>query len=297
MTNDQIKDAPRYLFTAEYIFQNEYKTVDAFPKINFETGWHIQEFYEINIITRGRGKHYIGNRGIDAKEGDVFIIPPRLRHAFSGGDGFDVYHFLLSPSFFSRYFSHFKSLPKFLTLFEIEPLMRVYGSIFKTLHLSPEKLEEVILNLSKIEKIWRLDAPTGLICESYAVIVITILCMEYSSQEEIGKQEDIGIVKTLSLILEGNNQNLTIDQLAKIANMSRTAYITRFKDITGEPPKRFMLLQKIKEAKHLLITTERQLSDIAQTLGFYDTSHFIKAFTKEVGISPTLYRDNNKPKF
>ena len=228
---------------------------------------------------------------MDASKGDVFIIPPKLRHAFSGGEGFDVYHFLLSPSFFNRFFTHFTTLPSFLVLFEIEPLMRVYGSKFKSLHLSPEKLEEIMSILKEIETLYRLDAPSGLICESYAVIVITLLCVEYSKIADAVGQEDSGVVRTISLILESYRENLTVEQLAKIANMSRTAYIAGFKKITGVPPKRFILLQRMKEAKYLLTTTRRHIGDIAQELGFYDTPHFIKVFTREAGVSPSVYRE------
>ena len=81
-----------------------------------------------------------------------------------------------------------------------------------------------------------MDAPSGLICESYAVIVITLLCVEYSKLEDAVGQEDSGVVRTISLILESYRENLTVEQLAKIANMSRTAYIAGFKKITGVPP-------------------------------------------------------------
>ena len=41
---------------------------------------HQHSFYEINIITRGSGWHYIENQCIEAKLGSVFVISPNIKH-------------------------------------------------------------------------------------------------------------------------------------------------------------------------------------------------------------------------
>ena len=46
----------------------------------------------------------------------------------------------------------------------------------------------------------------------------------------------------------------------------------------------------MREALHLLITTDARIADIAATLGYHDTAHFARAFTRSVGMAPGRYR-------
>ena len=56
---EAIPRAPRYIYTVDYIFHNQFETASAFVKRNDETGFHIQEFYEICVISKGEGYHVI----------------------------------------------------------------------------------------------------------------------------------------------------------------------------------------------------------------------------------------------
>ncbi len=298
MDINEIREAPRYLFTADYVFFNMRKTVDAFPKENFETGWHIQEFYEINIITRGNGYHFIEDQTVKAKRGDVFIIPPYVRHAFSGGEGFDVFHFLLSPVFFEKYHSAMSNMAGFLTLFKIEPIMRRHGGKFKHLHLTNEKLSEVMQTLHELYLRTSFEFAKNVaelvIAECLAIIVIANFCTVYSEMQngpyDESELKDRFFADSLSAIHERFNESLTIDELASIAKLSRTAYLKKFKEIMGVTPKQFITRERINRAKNLLLATDKRISDIANETGFFDTAHFIKTFTKEVGVSPLEFR-------
>ena len=146
----KIPDAPRYLFTVDYIFNNPYATVAAFEKQDTEAGYHIQEFYEICIISKGRGYHFIEDTCVKASYGDVFIVPPGRKHAFVGGKGFNVYYIHLSPKFLNDYTPKMKAMPSFLALFEIEPLMRANGAKYRHLYLDSDAMQEVLSILSSI---------------------------------------------------------------------------------------------------------------------------------------------------
>jgi AraC family transcriptional regulator len=63
-----------------------------------------------------------------------------------------------------------------------------------------------------------------------------------------------------------------------------------FKKSLGMPPRRYQMHRRVECAKMLL--TERRLSvtEIAQQLGFADTSSFSVAFSNLAGRSPRAYR-------
>ena len=296
-----IPRAPRYVYTVEYIFPNHFQSAAAFVKRNDETGFHIQEFYEICVISRGEGYHVIEDTIVKAKKGDVFIVPPGRRHAIRGGGSVDVHYIHLSPKFFEFYIDRMTELPTFLSLFEIEPLMRVSGSTYRHLYLDDSSLKEVTQLIESLESFWQHDPASKLILEGYMIILLTIFCREYEKlQTFVGKNagKDKFFMDSITYIIKNYNKHLTIDELAKGAGLSRTAYIKRFRETTGKTPKQFITQMRISEAKRLL-NSDLSLGKIAEETGFYDTAHFMKTFISVTGISPSAYKnaDNKQDQY
>lgn len=288
-----IPKSPRYIYTVEYIFPNPYQSASAFIKTNDRTHFHIQEFYEICVISRGKGHHAIENTIVEAKRGDVFIIPPGRRHAILGGDGFDVHYIHLHPEFIRTYSPRMRLLPAFLSLFEIEPMMRVNGNTYRHLYLDDDVLAEVIKLIENLVGRWQYDMASKLIFESNMLVILTIFCREYEKmQNKVGINASIDkpFMDSISYIIEHHGRKITIDELAKMSTLSRTSYIKRFREVTGKSPNEFITSTRITEAKNMLIGSGKSISKIAEECGFYDASHFTKAFVASVGESPSEYR-------
>ena len=115
MEVQQLKKHAHYYYTHPDFFNNTTDLVHAFIMKDYEIGMHEQEFYEINIITKGVGTHYIGDSRVDATVGDVFIVPPHIEHGYVGGDGFDVFHVIMSDAFMIKYIADLQQLPFFHT--------------------------------------------------------------------------------------------------------------------------------------------------------------------------------------
>ena len=91
---------------------------------NFHCDMHMQEFFELNIITHGHGKHYIGDNVVDAETGDVFVIPPMVKHGYSRDDGaLDVFHILIGNKFIAKNIAELQKIPSF---FHITPPERTF---------------------------------------------------------------------------------------------------------------------------------------------------------------------------
>ena len=292
---DEIPRAKRYLYTVEYCFPMKYETVAAFIRKNEQANMHVQEFHEICIISRGEGFHAIENTVVNAKRGDVFIIPPGRRHAIIGGDGFDVHYMHISPAFLERYLPRLKELPSFFSLFEVEPMMRVTGSTYRHLYLEERVLKEIMAYIEYLSGKWQRDAASKIIYESHILVILTILCREYENlQTKIGKNASNDKLFMDSILQAFNNycNKLTIEELAKAAGMSRTAYIQRFRELTGTTPRSYITARRIERAKELLKATDKSINKIAEETGFYDAAHFSKAFAAATGKSPKAFRED-----
>jgi AraC family transcriptional regulator len=85
----------------------------------------------------------------------------------------------------------------------------------------------------------------------------------------------------------------TTTELASLAGLSIDHFVRAFRVSMGEPPHRYLLRERIREAQQLLATTSRPLVEIALQTGFADQSHFHSAFRRWVGTTPSCYRAEN----
>lgn len=87
-------------------------------------------------------------------------------------------------------------------------------------------------------------------------------------------------------------QNFTIQELAKLANMSPYYFSHQFKNFLGVSPITYMSNLKITLAKTILLYTNTPVCQIAEILGYSSSASFINAFKARVGSSPTMFRQN-----
>lgn len=81
----------------------------------------------------------------------------------------------------------------------------------------------------------------------------------------------------------------TVDQLAKIAALSRSAFFERFTRMVGVAPMEYLLAWRMEIAKELLRDNELAVSEVAERMGYGSTSTFSVAFSRHVGQPPSQY--------
>lgn len=102
-----------------------YDHLAYFHDDEFPLYMHSHDFYEINIITRGKGRHYIENNNFAAAPGDVFAIPPHIKHGYwAENNQMSIFHLLISEDLFSKFHNVFNQFSGVQLLFETEPQIR-----------------------------------------------------------------------------------------------------------------------------------------------------------------------------
>ena len=285
----------RYNYPAYFFFKTEYDLCRAFVMKDFDTGMHIQEFFEINMVVNGEGAHYIGDNRRMCSVGDVFVIPPDVRHGYVGGDGFDVLHIIMSDRFLERERSELSLLPSFKTLFHVEPMFRAVSP--EQLHL---KLNDAQLQRIRpiIDELLAHNEDSGLsaslVRRGLVLSLITLLCDIYTQNNEgIGAEQlslDKAFLEALAMIHERYYEKITIEDLAKTAILSRSAFIKKFKSVCKMPPAQYLEKRRIEAACYMLKSTLLSINEIAYRTGFHDASHFSRSFSAVMGITPGKYR-------
>jgi transcriptional regulator GlxA family with amidase domain len=80
-----------------------------------------------------------------------------------------------------------------------------------------------------------------------------------------------------------------VDQFAKVAALSRSAFFERFRRTVGVAPMEYLLAWRMEVAKDLLRRGDLPVSSIAERVGYGSTSAFSVAFNRHVGQSPSRY--------
>ncbi|WBB78922.1 AraC family transcriptional regulator [Micromonospora sp. WMMD882] len=83
---------------------------------------------------------------------------------------------------------------------------------------------------------------------------------------------------------------LDVPTLARIAHVSPAHFIRTFRATFGETPHRYLQRRRVERAMSLLMTTDRDVTDICYAVGFGSLGTFSRTFRGIVGESPTAFR-------
>ena len=92
-------------------------------------------------------------------------------------------------------------------------------------------------------------------------------------------------------VMEANYMfNLAIEEFARIAQRSVTAFKREFHEYYHTTPGKWLTQQRLEYAKYLLDTSKKNVSEIVDESGFENVSHFSRIFKEKYGFSPIYYR-------
>jgi transcriptional regulator GlxA family with amidase domain len=94
----------------------------------------------------------------------------------------------------------------------------------------------------------------------------------------------------LTWLQENLARDLTLADIAKRAGTSTRTLIRRFRDQTGTTPLQWLHRARIRQAQHLLETTQHSVERIGCQVGFGSSTAFRDRFKRTTGVSPQTYR-------
>jgi len=88
----------------------------------------------------------------------------------------------------------------------------------------------------------------------------------------------------------------TVEQLAILSGMSRSAFANRFAKLVGEPPLRYLARWRMHKAIEMIQEGRLATAEIASLVGYESEAAFSKAFKKWNGQGPGAYRRSGAKK-
>ncbi len=99
-------------------------------------------------------------------------------------------------------------------------------------------------------------------------------------------------VKARAYIAEHLGESLTLEQVARAANMSPFYFCKVFKSATGLTFTNYVARARIEKTKQLLLNPHVRISEAAYEAGFQSLSQFNRVFRRVAGESPSTYREH-----
>lgn len=130
--------------------------------------------------------------------------------------------------------------------------------------------------------------------KSYESIMATAkifeACISYIILNEMFLPEHDKIILESESFIDNHLENVSVTELYKHLNISRTALYEIFKKKTGLGVTEFIRKKQFEKANQLLKETDLPINDIANLCGFNDYNYFSRVFKKRYGISPKNIR-------
>jgi AraC family L-rhamnose operon transcriptional activator RhaR/AraC family L-rhamnose operon regulatory protein RhaS len=250
---------------------------------------HSHDFTEIAIIVDGTAAHLVkGKESEKVSAGSVIIVPPDVEHGYMNGESLVVFNLLCRPE---QLFSPIL-LNEFCETFPNASAENVSSA--PVLHLSANSLlclSEAFAAL-EIEMLKNRQNNLFSVCAKFHELIRMLINEAQNIEDELNGSYPFAAV--ISYMNRCYGQNVNIDQLCGMVNMSRRNFFRRFKQCIGTTPVEYLIGIRLRNAETLLINTDMSMSDIAFECGFCDSNFFSKQFRRHHKISPTEYRRLNK---
>ncbi len=130
------------------------------------------------------------------------------------------------------------------------------------------------------------------VCKIWRLLTIRILHDKQTGRIPAANKVQEQRMKQLLLFIHGHySEQISIDDIAKSASISRTECFRCFHAIIKKSPSEYLTEYRLSMASMMLANTDRTLSDISCSCGFNSPSYFGKLFREQCGTSPKKYRE------
>lgn len=260
---------------------------------------HRHDFFEIIFVFSGRCTQTISLTRKDFIEGDLIFIAPGVYHTMEVfDDNSIVFNILLRRSTFYQMFLPLMKGNNLLNEFFSEGLYHSQQIHYVIFHSGGEHLIDSQKQMLKVyhEHLFHDDYSDQILVGMLTLLSAKMMrrykdTMESSYHEKNEHQpENFKVLRYMQTHLD----SVTLQDIADHFGFSLSYCSRLIKSTTGQSFNEWKRLLRIQKAEHLLVNTEKSVADISALLGYENTETFIRAFKKELHITPAKYRSQHR---
>jgi AraC-like DNA-binding protein len=251
--------------------------------------WHFHPEIELTLVTKGRGRRFVGDHVASLEAPDLVLIGSNLPHFWSG---------LTDSSGWSLQFACDHTQPIWQVA-ETAPLHMVREIASRGTKISGHAVDSIH---DLMQRIAAGDEARGLIHFLEILSTICHLTMQHLtplsgvqfSLEDRDPHMQV-ISKAVQYVLTHFRKQVILDDLLDHTQLSKPTFCRQFKRLTGRTLMAFVNQVRVDYAQQLLIESIDPVTDIAHLSGYQNLSHFNRQFKAKCGYSPREFREMRKP--
>lgn len=259
-----------------------------------EYHYHVHEGYsELVVISRGHTTHLIGGQEYPVRQGDVFIIPEGISHAYANIKDIQINNVLFDQKELKMPLFDLGDCPGFQLFFggALQPDGK--GCAGNPLHLMPSALSDAMTLIDSLENVLEHRRP-GFQFAAMSIFEHLIFFLTSESADAGKAAARIAAsnpLEKLTRYMEKNlSSSISVAEMCRYSNMSRANLFRYFKTYFHTTPLKYLQNIRIQHAAGLLENSALSISEIAAASGFADSAYFARQFQALTGTTPSRFR-------
>lgn len=284
----------QYLFEYSDTLNSPYEafTYDA-GVMGFPVRPHWHYFMEILFMKEGTGLVECDGQSYIVEEGDMILFHPESVHSIytttNVSPKFDVLKFDVNNLYTENSYA-----PKLRTILEHANRVQKTNICFKEERIREIPIEDIFKECQSeiANKNYGYDIVVhNKIC--YLLVQIIRLWREQglNTDNAVANSADVTSIHAITGYIDAHvGDQIRVEELADMCNMSYSYFAKNFKQYYGRSCKEYIDFIRVCKVEDLLLFTDFDLSYISQETGFSDSSHLIKIFRKCKNMTPKQYK-------
>lgn len=231
--------------------------------------------YQLLYIAAGKGHFIFDGKEVIVNAGHMVLYRPKevQKYEYYGTDQTEVYWVHFTGSDVKNILRKYGMTDKIKVFYVGTSLeyQRLYKDMIQELQMCREDYEDLL---------------SLLLLEMFIKIHRQLLTDSKTSHNYFEKEMELAT----KYFHENYHTEISIDDYAASRNMSTCWFIRNFKQITGTTPLQYILSLRITNAQSLLESTDYNITEISNIIGYDNPLYFSRIFKKQKGVSPSEYR-------
>lgn len=232
-------------------------------------GPEIRSHYLFVLVNKGTAV-MLPNQKISFGEHDLLVMHPGEKIHYKALTDWSIYWLGLYGNAVSEYMDLLDITPQ-------NPIMHI--PLYN-------ELNAVMKNICDLSKNTTISSKLSIIGLIYEFFSILIKCSSHNDKTEL-------VNAALKIIDYNYCTNISIEKIAEYLSVDPAYFSRKFADKMHLSPKQYIISKRIERAKELLCSTDANIFEISNSVGYDDQFYFCRIFKKYTNLSPSEYRQKN----
>ncbi len=254
---------------------------------------HYHDCVELIFCTDGYGLTHFENSCLKLKKGDLFVIGGKASHTMSDLKDFSAYRILFDFSMLDELDDEIKDTVGYTSMF----LLNESGDMtyaYKCCICMNEPYFDRLLTLMQ-ELLYEYETETtvnGHYIRTLflSICILIIKCFESRPH----KHTKLLFDKSIAALTKSIDEDKSMEEIAASLGICERYFRKFFTEKAGVSPAQFVTDLRLRRAKSMLSCTDKSITEIAFSCGFYDSSHLTRVFKQYEKITPKEYRKSTR---